>query len=323
MLESAHETASLATTSVEVTIAAAAMLVAPTKLTAAVRVFRFAFWAPPVVTPECTVIVHLVSAGKIVVSVTNVRDAVAVPLLADDTSNVVVPQPADVGDDNVPNVKLGSTSVILSSKYSWFGNMNVNEIDVAVLASGSAMVSMLVCKMGAMTFVDWLMATGVISVALANTASAVRLVRSAFCAPAPVVMPLATVTVHGIYAFNVAAPAWKVSVAPARPEADPDTLKVVEPHPDFDGDARVPNTKVGTTTLTVSPDSRFVLSVNVNEMEDAADVTAFEIDSDVWVKYVPPAGADRMAVDLAISVIGMSIAAAKVTATVRVFESAA
>ena len=116
ILESAHVSASFATTSVDDAIGTAPMLVAPPKFTAAVRVFKLAFCAPPVVTPECTVIVHLVLGGRIVVSVMNVSDAVAPPEFAADTSNVVVPHPAAVGEESVPNVKLGNTRVIVSSK---------------------------------------------------------------------------------------------------------------------------------------------------------------------------------------------------------------
>ena len=110
-----------------------------------------------------------------------------------------------------------------------------------MFTSGSAMVRMLVCRTGAITAVDSTIAPAVMSEALANTTAAVLDVKSAACVPDPVVTPVATVSVHEICALKVATAAWKVRAAFDIPGADPVTENVVDPHPDFDGVAKVPN----------------------------------------------------------------------------------
>ena len=141
-----------AATAVELGIATAATFVAVASVTAAVRVFRFAFCAPALVvarvaalvlTPVAIVTMHCVLAASVAVAAVNVTVAVAVPELVPATVNVVVPHPLVVGVTKVPSVNVGSTNATLSLAFIAAFSSNVYAIDDAAHVTGLAMASTL------------------------------------------------------------------------------------------------------------------------------------------------------------------------------------
>ena len=80
----------------------------------------------------------------------------------------------------------------------------------------------------------------------------VAVTKSWLCPVAPVVIPVATVTLQCTYGFSDCVLAVKTTLAVAPPESLELAIKVVEPHPFVVGVARVPKVKVGIFKLMVS-----------------------------------------------------------------------
>ena len=78
-----------------------------------------------------TVTTHCTKASKVAVAAVNVNVADAVNDPEDATANVVVPQPWVVGVGKVPNVQVGSKSVMMSLTYMCELQVKLNAIDVA------------------------------------------------------------------------------------------------------------------------------------------------------------------------------------------------
>ena len=97
-------------------------------------------------------------------------------------------------------VNVGSTSSILSAVAVCCNgalSSNVYDTDDGDQVVGSEIASVLTVSAGATTAVDFVIATALISATPVelNVAAAVRVARSTACA-APVVTPVATVTIH-------------------------------------------------------------------------------------------------------------------------------
>ena len=156
-------------------------------------------------------------------------------------------------------------------------------------------------------------------VAFCNVTATVRVFKSADCATAPVVMPVATVTVHSDPAANTAVVAVNVSVASATPGLAAVAVNPVDPHP-LDvltpaGDAIV---NVGSTKSILSAVlvwSSGAFSSNVYEIGDSADVIDLPIPSVLIVS-----AATRTAVDkgTATALMFATPVALSVAAAVRV-----
>ncbi len=101
-------------------------------------------------------------------------------------------------------------------------------------------------------FVELVICVAAILFAVANVTATVRVLRSAACAAALVVMPVAIVTRHSTPDFISAVAAFSVTAAPACPELATVEVKVVVPHPSVTGvdNELMPN--VGSTNATRS-----------------------------------------------------------------------
>jgi hypothetical protein len=118
-------------------MAVAAMFVAPARVTAIVRVFRFAACAlAAFVTPEEMVTLQRVRAGSTVWSDIKVIDAVADPEFAPVAVNVVEPQPLVVGVTKFAIVVLGKVTTTVSSNPNSTFNSKVHVNEDAFETSG-------------------------------------------------------------------------------------------------------------------------------------------------------------------------------------------
>jgi hypothetical protein len=163
--------------------------------------------------------------------------------------------------------------------------------------------------------VDAEMAVAAMFVAPAKVTAIVRVFRFAACALAPVVTPVAIVTLHVTPEDSVAVAADNVTAAPAVPELAVAAVNVVEPQPFVVGVDKDPRVNVGSTTLMVSAAASGALSEKCKEIEDAPEVTEFAITNPLNVT------ADAsIAVDFAIDAAAMFVDEARVIAAVRVFR---
>ena len=242
--------------------------------------------------------------------------------------NVVVPHPLDmVTPDGDAIVNMGSTRAMLSllvcTSAAFSSKVYATEDGEYVV--GSAITSLLVDSAGATVAVDFVIFTAAMSATFAScsTTAAVRELESAACAVVLVVTPVAIDNEHTLYAGSMAPPADSVSVAVLAPELALATVNVVLPHPLTATAASVPNWNAGSSRAMVSGValvSRGEFSANMNVMDDGAAVTGLAITS--WLCWKAGVGAVT-AVDWAMATAAMSAAAPRVTATVRVFRSAA
>jgi hypothetical protein len=276
-----------------------------------------------VVTPVSTDTVHTAAAASVDVPAVRVSVDVAVPELALVAVNVVEPQPADApGDARVPRVNVGSTSAIESAAFSGTFSANLNVVADSEYIRGSASSSRLMLSADTFTSVDTPIAPAPILLTDARVTAAVRLLKSATCAPVLVVTPAPTVTAHCEYALRVATPAVSVSVAVAVPEFVLVAVNVVVPHPLMLIDAGVPTLNVGTTSAMLSAASSGAFSANMNVTEDSCCATALAITSEL--NCIAGVGCTT-AVDDAIAVVAeaMSTADASVTPTFLAVSPAA
>jgi hypothetical protein len=121
---------------------------------------------------------------------------------------------------------------------------------------------------------DAAIAVAATSLDAANVTAAVRAVRSAFCVPALVVMPVAIVTVQAVFAARFALPEVRMSFAVLVPDPDRVAANVVDPHPLVLGVARLASEKSGNTMLMTSPLVSNAFRANSNESAAAEDVIA-------------------------------------------------
>ena len=141
--------------------------------------------------------------------------------------------------------------------------------------------------------------------------------RFALCAAALVVTPVATVTMHSVFASSVAVAAVSVIAAVAVAEFATVDVNVVVPHPLVVGVDVVASVNVGSVSTMVSLAFTGAFDTNRNDNEDAANVTGFAIVSTL----VLSTGAST-AVDVVIATADTSVTPARVTATLRVFRFA-
>jgi hypothetical protein len=90
------------------------------------------------------------------------------------------------------------------------------------------------------------------SAVFAKVTATVREARLPACVPAAVVIPVAMVTVHFVFATTAAAATVSDKVAVA-PEPEVAVVTVVEPQPLYEGVASVPRVKEGSTRARTSP----------------------------------------------------------------------
>jgi len=145
----------------------------------------------------------------------------------------------------------------------------------------------------------------------------VRVARFAVWAAPLVTMPVATDTRHSTPAFSSALAAFNVNVALDAPVFAAVAVKVVVPHPLVTGvdNELMPNE--GSTNATLSFTFKGAFNTNRYETEEAAHVTGRAI-----VRMLVVTAGATTAVDVLMAVDAMSVVAARVTATLRVFRLA-
>ena len=119
---------------------------------------------------------------------------------------------------------------------------------------------------------DFVMAVAATLDAVANVTATVRVFRSAVCAAALVVMPVATDTRHSTPDAIAAVAAFSDTAAPAAPEFATVAVKVVVPHPSVTGvdSELMPN--VGSTSVTTSFTFSGAFNTNRYDTDDGAHV---------------------------------------------------
>ena len=260
---------------VDFAIAVAAMLLEPASVKATVLVFKSAVCAAAlVVMPVAMVTVHAVPADRVAPPAVNVIVAVA-PDPDEPAVKDVDPQPLVDGEPRDPNVKSGRTIVIVSEAASAAFRVNWYEMDDAVDFTGEAMVSTSFEASGSAIAVDFAIAVAAMLLEPASVKATVLVFKSAVCAAALVVMPVAMVTVHAVPADRVAPPAVNVIVAVA-PDPDEPAVKDVDPQPLVDGEPRDPNIKSGRTIVIVSEAASAAFRANRSDTEETAAVTGFK-----------------------------------------------
>jgi hypothetical protein len=146
-----------AATAVDVLMASDATSVAPDRVTATLRVFRFAVCtALLAVTPVPMFTVHCSYAFSVAVAAVSVIAAFAAPPLLSAAVNVVLPHPLFVRVPTLLSPNVGSVSVILSLAFSGTFNANVYDMDDTPDVTGVSMTSVLCFSagVGAVTAVD-------------------------------------------------------------------------------------------------------------------------------------------------------------------------
>jgi hypothetical protein len=191
------------------------------------------------------------------------------------------------------------------------------------------MVSELVVNAGSTVSVDVVIATALMSVrsVSSNVTAAVRALSFAPCALLLVVTPVAIVTEHSWYALSTAVPAVSVSVASVCPELAVPAVNTVLPHPLSSGtelgeSSELANWNDGSTRAILSSGlvvPRGAFRAKLNVIDDGAAVTGLAITS---LLYWNAAVGAATSVDVVIdpSAAAMSVADARVTATVRVLK---
>jgi hypothetical protein len=234
--------------------------------------------------------------------------------------NVVDPHPFIVGVAKLLSANVGSTSAMLSLAASGTFNANVYEIDDVAAITGLAMLNTLCFNAGVAwdTIVDVVIATAATLSAVANVTATVRVARFAACAAALVFTPVAIVTMHSTSVASVAVAAVSVTFAVAVPEFAAAAVNVVVPHPLVTGVANEDSTNVGSTNATVSLAFSGAFNLNLYEIDEYPHVTGFAIVNTLFVTAVA-----TTAVDVGMAADAMFATAARVTATLRVFRSAA
>jgi len=221
-----------------------------------------------------------------------------------------------------PSVHDGSSNAISSAASKGAFNANMNDIDVgaAVTAFDITNELAMIAGVGCTTAVENVICVvAATSVADPNVTPTSLVLRSAVCATALVVTPVATDTVHSDPAASWLVAAVSVSVAVAVPEAVAATVNVVVPHPlDAAGVASVPIVNNGKRNAIASVLSRGAFNSNVYDNDDSDHID----ESAIVTMLVLNAGA-ATAVDVVIAVAPMFVTDANVTAAVRVFRFAA
>jgi hypothetical protein len=146
-----------AATAVDVLMASDATSVTPDRVTATLRVFRFAACtALLAVTPVPMFTVHCSYAFSVAVAAVSVIAAFAAPPLLSAAVNVVLPHPLFVRVPTLLSPNVGSVSVILSLAFSGTFNANVYDMDDTPDVTGVSMTSVLCFSagVGAVTAVD-------------------------------------------------------------------------------------------------------------------------------------------------------------------------
>jgi hypothetical protein len=197
----------------------------------------------------------------------------------------------------------------------------IYETEDVACVTGFAITSLLCWNagVGATISVDFAIATAAMSDAAASVTATVRVLRSAACAFALVVTPVATVTVHSDPATRVAVAAVRVSVAAVRPELATAPVNVVVPQPAEvvipAGDAIV---KVGSTNAMLSEAARGAFSSNRYDTGVADHVCGVA----TFNRFTPSTGA-TVAVDFVIFTAAMfaTFPSFSVTAAVRPLQS--
>jgi hypothetical protein len=248
----------------------------------------------------------------------SLAEAVPDPDLA--TVNVVEPHPLLETDESVPRVKDGKTTSTVSDTFITTFRVNENETEEAVAVEGVAIVSWLEVTIGVGCTMAGDVTTGVMAVSATIDwiVTAVLELRSAFCAYLGVVTPVRMLTAHMVSAAKSAVAVVYVMVAVDVSEFVGATVKVDEPHPNVDGVANVPSTKLGMTTAIVSPIFNTPLRPNVRMKADWVAVR----DSTRSIARVVKADVTT-AVEESIVVATIFVALLRVNAAVRVLRSAA
>jgi len=201
---------------------------------ATVTCAKFSLWGvTPVVTPVATVTKQCTNGSITAVLAVSVKTAPAKPELAEDATNVVVPQPTFVGVARVPKVKVGIVIAMLSSIAIGTLRAKLYATEVGAAVYGLETSSALLARpaAGYTTAVDFRIAVAATSLAAASPIATVRAVRSSTCDKRLVVNPLATVTVH-ICPESIVAPAVvSINVAVTCPELEAAAVNVLNPHP--------------------------------------------------------------------------------------------
>lgn len=128
----------------------------------------------PSMTPDLTVIEHLVPAANSATAAENVIVAVAVPELLALPENVVLPHPDISGVASPDKLAPGSNTAMLSLACKIAFKENSNVTDEAVLTTGLPITSRLVSTAGILTAVDTSIAKGPKSDTLAKLMLTVR-----------------------------------------------------------------------------------------------------------------------------------------------------
>jgi hypothetical protein len=165
----------------------------------------------------------------------------------------------------------------------------------------------------------------------ANVTAAVRALSFAPCTLLLVVTPVAIVTEHSWYAFSVAVAAVSVSVAVVCPELAVPAVNSVAPQPllssgtELGASSVLANWNDGSTSAMLSAGAavpRGAFRAKLNVIDDSAAVTGLAITSLLcWNAAVGAATAVDVVIDEVAA--AMSVADARVTATVRVLKFAA
>lgn len=270
-----------ATTSVDVVIAVAAMFVAApaVNVTATVRVLTSATCgAALVVIPDDTVTEHDSPALMVAVAAVRARLAVLVSDAAPAAVKVVEPphplETNTVGLESMP--KVGMVTVTTSPTSSGAFNWNVKETDVSVATSAGAKSNLLSDIAVTATSVEASIVTA--AMVVEPDTAAVRVLKSAACAAALVVIPVGTVvmdTVHCVRAASVCELACNVSVAVDVPEFEADAVNVVPPHPLAAGVASDARLNSGRTRATFDDVTSGTFRAKMNSKEVGAAITGF------------------------------------------------
>jgi hypothetical protein len=229
-----------------------------------------------VVIPVEIVTAQRTLTASVAVAAVNDTVVVAVPEFEPVAVNVVVPHPLVVGVASDPKLKLGRTIPILSPTCNRAFDKTVRRIEVAAPVTGVNSSSLLSDMAGVLTADDSTMVDAAILGCPLSVTATVRVLRSAACGDAPVVTPVAIVTVHFVSAASEAVAAVKVKVAVEVPEFASVVENDVAPHPLVDGVDKPASVNEGSTIATASPVSRMTFIANKKDSEVGAAVSGIE-----------------------------------------------